>query len=81
MTPFFVVFAAFILASVWFSIFIILGFIPIFLTMREVSKSDDQAFRLLGLKAYFRLARWHDGSLKFWQAASYSPVDFKKRAP
>jgi type IV secretory pathway VirB3-like protein len=79
MTPFFVVFAVFVLAGVWFSPFIVLGFPPVFLTMREVTKSDDQAFRLLGLKIYFRVARWQNGSLKFWGAASYSPVDFKKR--
>jgi type IV secretion system protein VirB3 len=76
--PLVVVGGAVILLSIWTSIFLSITLVPIVLTMRQIAKSDDQQFRLLGLKLLFRCINYnHNG--KFWKASAYSPIAFKKR--
>lgn len=68
-----------ILLSVWTQkILLALTLIPIVMTMRLITKSDDQQFRLLGLKLVFRLVNRNKNG-QFWKASAYSPIDFKKR--
>lgn len=67
-----------ILISVWTTIFFIVMLIPVILIMRQIARSDDQQFRLLGLKLLFRGVHYNHNRT-FWQASVYSPVMFKKR--
>lgn len=67
-----------ILLAVWTSVLVALALLPIVVTMRLISKSDDQQFRLLGLKLLFRFVNYnHNG--RFWKASTYSPIQFKQR--
>ena len=78
LVPLAVVCGAVILLSVWTTIFLAMTLFPIVLTMRLIAKSDDQQFRLLGLKLLFRGVNYnHNG--RFWKASAYSPIHFKKR--
>lgn len=67
-----------ILVSVWTTVFFAATLVPITLTMRQIAKSDDQQFRLLGLKLLFRGINYNHNA-KFWKASAYSPFAFKKR--
>ena len=67
-----------ILLSVWTTVFCAATLVPIILTMRQIAKSDDQQFRLLGLKLLFRGVNYNHNA-KFWKASAYSPFAFKKR--
>ena len=67
-----------ILVSIWTTILFVATLVPIILTMRQITKSDDQQFRLLGLKLLFRMVNYNHNS-KFWKASAYSPFTFKKR--
>ena len=67
-----------ILISIWTSIFYATLLIPAVLIMRQIAKSDDQQFRLLGLKILFRGVNYNHNA-KFWKASAYSPFTFKKR--
>jgi type IV secretion system protein VirB3 len=67
-----------ILISVWTTIFFAATLIPLILVMRQIAKSDDQQFRLLGLKLLFRAVNYNHNA-KFWKASAYSPFAFKKR--
>ncbi|MDR0564679.1 MAG: VirB3 family type IV secretion system protein [Azoarcus sp.] len=51
--------------------------VPIVLVQRAIVATDDQQFRLLGLKMRFRFAR--GASARFWKSATLSPVEFPKR--
>lgn len=78
LVPLAVVSLVVILVSVWTTIFFSAMLVPIVFTMRQITKSDDQQFRLLGLKLLFRTINYnHNG--KFWKASAYSPLAFKKR--
>jgi len=78
LVPLAVVSGAVILISVWTTILLALTLFPIVMVMRLIAKSDDQQFRLLGLKFLFRTAHYnHNG--RFWKASAYSPLPFKKR--
>lgn len=67
-----------VLLSIWTSIFLVLLLIPLIITMRQITKSDDQQFRLLGLKLLFR-AIHRNANGRFWKSSAYSPLAFKKR--
>ena len=67
-----------ILLAVWFSFFIAAALLPVILTMRWIAKTDDQQFRLLGLKMLFRLINYNHNA-DFWKSSAYSPITFKKR--
>ncbi len=67
-----------ILVSVWTTILFSALLVPLILIMRQIAKSDDQQFRLLGLKMRFRVVNYNHNA-KFWKASTYSPFAFKKR--
>jgi type IV secretion system protein VirB3 len=68
-----------ILLAVWITLLITVALIPIIFVMRMITKSDDQQFRLLGLKMYCRLIPNTNKNAQFWKASAYSPISFKKR--
>lgn len=76
--PLVIVGGSIVLLSVWISMFILPLIVPIVLVMRQITKTDDQMFRLLGLKAQFRLIHFNRTG-RFWRASAYSPVAFTKR--
>ncbi|HET9239207.1 MAG TPA: type IV secretion system protein VirB3 [Oligoflexus sp.] len=67
-----------ILVSIWTTIFFSALLFPVVLIMRQIAKSDDQQFRLLGLKMLFRTMNYNHNR-SFWKASAYSPLAFKKR--
>ena len=67
-----------ILISVWTTIFFATILIPVIPIMRQIARSDDQQFRLLGLKLLFRGIHYNHNRT-FWKASVYSPLSFKKR--
>ncbi|ACB28246.1 type IV secretion system protein VirB3 [Methylobacterium radiotolerans] len=76
--PFVIVGGGLMLVTIWTSIFCIVLVPVAIMVMRHITKSDDQQFRLLGLKIFFRLINYNrNGS--FWQSSAWSPVAFKKR--
>jgi type IV secretion system protein VirB3 len=87
LAPLAVVTGTVVLLAIWTTLFIGLLLIPIVLVMRIITKSDDQQFRLLGLKIMFRgvnlplLNRLFSCNRndKFWKASTYSPIPFTKR--
>lgn len=78
--PMVLAFGAVALLAVWFNLFLLLIFAPIYVVMRAVVKNDDQQFRLLGLKAKCRLiGENRNRNNDFWRASAYAPVRFKNR--
>lgn len=67
-----------VLLSIWTTVLLSVTLIPIFFVMRAIAKNDDQQFRLLYLKALFRVVNYNHNS-KFWRSSTYSPFEFKKR--
>jgi len=78
LVPLAVVSGAVILLSVWTTVLLALTLVPIVMVMRLIAKSDDQQFRLLGLKFLFRAVNYNHNN-RFWKASAYSPLPFKKR--
>lgn len=78
LVPLAVVGGVVVLISVWTTILFALTLIPIVITMRIIAKSDDQQFRLLGLKFVFRVINRNRNG-RFWKASAYSPIAFTKR--
>jgi type IV secretion system protein VirB3 len=87
LVPLAVVTGAVVLLAVWTTLFVALLLLPMMLIMRLITKSDDQQFRLLGLKIMFRgvnlpfLNRlfYCNRNGKFWKSSAYSPIQFKQR--
>jgi type IV secretory pathway VirB3-like protein len=78
LVPLAVVSAGVILISVWTTILFALALFPIVGVMHLIAKSDDQQFRLLGLKIQFRIIEF-DHNSRFWKASAYSPLSFRQR--
>ena len=78
LVPLAVVSGAVILVSVWTTIFVVFLLPVVVLVMRQVTKHDDQMFRLLGLKILFRLVHYNHNR-RFWKASAYAPTQFQKR--
>lgn len=78
LVPLAVVGGVVVLISVWTTILFAFTLIPIVITMRIIAKSDDQQFRLLGLKFVFRVIN-RNKNARFWKASAYSPIAFTKR--
>lgn len=79
LVPLGIVVGVVILLSVWIKFFLSFSLIPIILGMRMIAKTDDQQFRLLGLKLWCRFIPNYNKNKQFWQASAYSPLVFKKR--
>ena len=87
LVPLAIVTAAVILVAIWTTLLVTAVLVPLVLAMRQITRADDQQFRLLGLKIFFRgmnlplLNRlFHcDRNHRFWKASAYSPLRFKQR--
>jgi type IV secretion system protein VirB3 len=55
-----------------------LGLPLLVFVMRLITKSDDQMFRLLWLKFYFRVIRYNANG-RFWRCSYYSPLSCFRR--
>ena len=58
--PFTIVFMVVMLISFWTTILLAVLLIPIIIVMREITKTDDQQFRLLWIKILCRYNLYHD---------------------
>lgn len=65
------------LASAYVALFLVMAYIPILVTMREVTKKDDQRLRQLLMRARMRVRQ--RAGLRGWGAVSYSPLRYKRR--
>jgi type IV secretion system protein VirB3 len=77
---------AFLLAGMWLfylvsgfvTLFLILIYLPLLMTLKTITKRDDQRLRQLWLRARMRLRM---GSIRqSWGAYTYSPIRYKKRS-
>ena len=68
---------SFYLVSGYVSLFILFVTIPVLVTMREMTKKDDQRLRQVLMRARMRLR--HRGSRRIWGAISYGPLSFTRR--
>src|ERR1035438_9224099 len=85
MIPLVVVSGAFLLVTMWcvylvspyVAMFLAVIYVPILLTMRQVTKKDDQRLHQFMMRARMRLR--HAPGRATWGATSFSPLRFKKR--
>lgn len=86
MLPFLLVTGAFLLLAVWtfyllsgyLALFIALAYIPLLVTMREVTRKDDQRLHQLALRVRMR---WRQCVSRLgWGAYTYSPLRYKRRS-
>lgn len=68
---------SFYFVSGYVSLFMVLMAIPVVVTMREITKKDDQRLRQVMMRARMRLR--HLASRGTWGAISYGPLKFKMR--
>lgn len=68
---------SFYLFSAYVSLFLMMAYVPILITMREVTKKDDQRLHQFLMRAKMRIRQ--RAGLKIWRAISYSPLRFKQR--
>ena len=68
---------SFYFVSGYVSLFMVLMAIPVVVTMREITKKDDQRLRQVMMRAQMRLR--HLASRATWGAISYGPLKFKMR--
>jgi len=52
--------------------------IPVVVVMAEVTRTDDQKWRLIGLWLHCRV-RHLNRNARFWNASTYSPINYRKR--
>lgn len=67
-----VVAALALVLSLWFWLLAI----PTWFIMAQITKNDDQAFRIWGL--WFD-TKWRNSNKKFWGASTYSKRDYRKK--
>ena len=75
LTPLVIVTIIVLLISLYTTFLAAALLVPIVLAMKQVTKTDDQQFRLLGLKFQFRVMNFNHNK-KFWKASAYSPIAF-----
>lgn len=84
--PMLLVSGVFLLLAVWsfylltpyVSLTLGMAYIPILITMRQITKKDDQRLRQMLMRARMRFR--HQSGRSLWGATSYSPIRYKKRA-
>jgi type IV secretion system protein VirB3 len=67
-----------ILLAVYIKLLLIIAMVPVIFMMRLITQTDDQQFRLLGLKLQLRFVKANRNG-KFWGASTYSPLTLSKR--
>lgn len=51
--------------------------VPVVLVMGQITRTDDQQYRLLWLRFYCRVIQLNRNAA-FWQASTYAPVKYRK---
>lgn len=85
MVPFLLVSGLFILLAMWsfylvsgyVSLFLGMAYVPIVVTMRQVTKKDDQRLRQMMMRARMRVRQM--AVRRRWGAVSLSPIRYKRR--
>jgi type IV secretion system protein VirB3 len=85
MVPLLVVSGAFLMVTMWcvylvspyVSLFLAMIYVPILVTMRQITKKDDQRLRQMMMRARMRFR--HSPGRGIWGATSFSPLRYKKR--
>lgn len=85
MVPLLLVSGAFLLLAMWcfylvspyVTLVLLMLYVPLLVTMRTMTKKDDQRLRQLMMRARMRLR--HGPSRAFWGATSFSPFRYKCR--
>lgn len=85
MVPFLLVSGLFLVLAVWsfyllspyIALLLVFAYVPIYLTMRQITKKDDQRLRQMIMRARMRLRQ--RGTRKLWGAVSFSPIRYKQR--
>ena len=67
-----------ILVAVWTTVLLVILMVPIIFVMRLIVQNDDQQFRLLSLRALFRVIH-RNRNASFWKSSAYSPLQFERR--
>ncbi|WP_424196766.1 VirB3 family type IV secretion system protein (plasmid) [Ampullimonas aquatilis] len=61
----------------YLSLFLFMVYIPLIMTLRQITKKDDQRLKQTLLKARLRIRM--SASREKWGSYSYSPISYKKR--
>lgn len=85
MVPFLLVSGLFLLLAMWsfylvsgyVSLLLGMAYVPILVTMRQVTKKDDQRLRQMMMRARMRVRQIAVRAR--WSAVSYSPIRYKRR--
>ena len=85
MLPFLLVTGSFLILTVWMfylvsgylSLFLVIVYIPVCVTMRQVTKKDDQRLHQLFKRMQMRWGQ--RAGHASWGATSYAPLRYKKR--
>jgi len=85
MLPFLLVTGSFLILTVWMfylvsgylSLFLVIVYIPVCVTMRQVTKKDDQRLHQLFKRMQMRWGQ--RAGRASWGATSYAPLRYKKR--
>lgn len=83
--PFLVTTGGFLVVGMWLlyllsgyaSLIVAVIYVPLFLSMREITRRDDQRLRQMMMRARMRVR--HGAGFKHWGAISFSPLMLKKR--
>ena len=85
LVPFLLTTVCFTLVAVWtfylisgyLALFLLMAYLPVLITMREITKKDDQRLRQMMLRLRMR---WRQRRTRhLWGAISYSPLRYKRR--
>jgi type IV secretion system protein VirB3 len=85
MIPFMLVGGLFLLLAVWtfyllspyVSLLLAIAYIPIVITMRQITKKDDQRLRQIMMRLRMRVRQ--QAGRDTWGAVSFSPIRYKTR--
>ena len=86
MVPFLLVTGVFALLAMWslylispyMSLFLVMIYVPVLITLQQITRRDDQRLRQLMLRLRMRLR--HTPGRALWGATSFSPLRLKKRS-
>jgi type IV secretion system protein VirB3 len=85
MVPLLIVSGVFLMVTMWcvylvspyVSLYLAMIYVPILITMRQITKKDDQRLHQMMMRLRMRLR--HAQGRRLWGATSFAPLRFKKR--
>lgn len=78
LVPLIVVSGAIVLIASWTTLLVNLLLLPVVLVMGQVTRTDDQQYRLIALRLYCRVVHFN-ANYRFWQASTYAPFVHRRR--